>query len=490
MGFVSRFVKEQKRYTKNELRELFDFTESEVEAFLRQLRAYGIVKTVRATAQERDLSDLLEEDLIVADDTATSGECFYVFTYVGILTSFKRVIKCYPKYIHSDCEPTAELKQVLKVLQRYGSKEQIVTLYHGTDHGNGFNLLAVMLYLLNDFHQYGAYTNDEDIVEKNGEGPILWERTISNGFAIISSNRPYYIDYYTSRTVDDDYDFFHRLHLCIVSSCSKQLQSAGILDLFDMIPVDVSEEKIEDFGETEYILYRIQSELNVQFNTRKQMLLKTLYAFIANARTLETNDGISMYGTTSFNLVWEQVCSEVFQNKLKTQLRHLHLPGGVKAPFYQMDTLLDLIEKPKWVGISASGTSFTKTSSETLTPDLIALHEIDGDLAFVILDAKYYCIQLSETAPLRGQPGVGDVTKQYLYQLAYKEFLDAHGITTVKNCFLMPVETDEVIRIGEAYMSMLDRIGLQRIQIRLLPARKMFDHYLRRRPLGLDILRL
>ena len=488
MSFISQFVKEQKRYTKNELRELFSFTENEVETFLRQLRAYGIVKTVRATSQERDLSDLIEEDLIVADETASSGECFYVFTYVGILTSHKRVIKCYPKYLQSISDPTSELKQVLKVLQRYGSKEQIVTLYHGTDRGTGFNLLAVMLYLLDDFHQYGAYTNDEDIVEKNGEGPILWERTISNGFAIISNNRPYYIDYYTSRTIDDEYDFFHRLHLCVVSSCSKQLQSAGIMELFDMIPVDVSEEKIDDFGETEYILYRIQSELNVQFNTRKQTLLKTLYAFIANARTLETNDGISMYGTPSFNLVWEQVCSEVFQNKLKTQLRHLHLPGGVRPPFRQMDTLLDLIEKPKWAGISNSGTSFVKESNDTLTPDLIGLQEIDGDMAFIILDAKYYCIQLSENAMLRGQPGVGDVTKQYLYQLAYKGFLDAHNITNVKNCFLMPVETDEVEKVGEAYMSMLDNLGLQRIQIRLLPAKKMFDQYLRRRPLGLDIL--
>ena len=36
-----------------------------------------------------------------------------------------------------------------------------------------------------------------------------------------------------------------------------------------------------------------------------------------------------MYGTNSFNLVWEDVCAEVFNNKLKTQLRHLPLPDGL-----------------------------------------------------------------------------------------------------------------------------------------------------------------
>lgn len=488
MGFVSRFVKEQKRYTKSELRELFDFTENEVEVFLRQLKAYGIVKTVKATAQQRDLSDLIDEDLIVSDEAAPNGECFYVFTYVGILTASKRVIKCYPKYISTTTEPTAELKQILKVLQRYGSKEQIVTLYHGNDQGNGFNLLAVMLYLLDDYHQYGAYTNDEDIIERNGEGPILWDRTISNGFAIISNNRPYYIDYVTSRTVDDDYDYFHRLHLSVVSFCSRQLQEAGILSLFDMIPAEVSEEKIDEFGETDYILYRIQSELNIQFNTRKQILLKTLYAFIANARTLEDNTGISMYGTTSFNLVWEKVCAEVFHSKLKTQLRHLHIPGGVSQPYSPTQTLIEVIEKPKWVGINNNGQLFTKEAADTLIPDLISIHEINGQPSFIILDAKYYCIQLTEDKVLRGQPGIGDVTKQYLYQLAYKDFLAAHNIQIVKNCFLMPTEANSVISKGEAHMNMLDQLGLQRIQLRLLPAKIMYDHYLRRRPMSIDFL--
>ena len=46
------------------------------------------------------------------------------------------------------------------------------------------------LFLLEDYHQYGAYINSEDIVEVNGEGSILWGQTIDNGFALISNNRP------------------------------------------------------------------------------------------------------------------------------------------------------------------------------------------------------------------------------------------------------------------------------------------------------------
>ena len=59
-----------------------------------------------------------------------------------------------------------------------------------------------------------------------------------------------------------------------------------------------------------------------------------------------------------------------------------------------------------------------------------------GVCNFVIFDAKYYLIQLEHDEELRGQPGISDIVKQYLYQLAYKEFTDLHNITHVKNCFL------------------------------------------------------
>ena len=73
---------------------------------------------------------------------------------------------------------------------------------------------------------------------------------------------------------------------------------------------------------------------------------------------------------------------------------------------------------------------------------------------------------------------MGDVTKQYLYQLAYKEFINAHHITKVRNCFLMPTEQDEIVIKGVAKMSILENLGLENIQIRLIPATKLYDYYL------------
>jgi len=382
------------------------------------------------------------------------------------------------------------MKLVLKVINRYGSKEQIINLYNGDAEHSSFNILAVILFLLNDYYEYGVYNNSEDIVEVNGEGEILWDKTINESFSLVSNNRPYHMDLYTKKTVDDEFDFFKRLHECVLTECSKQLEAADLLELFDFVAVDLSEEVLDGFGDVDYILYRLQSEFNIQFNTRKQILLKTLYAYIAHNRTLENSYGISMYGTNSFNLVWEDVCAEVFSNKLQTSLGQLELPVPLLNSYQATDKLIDIIKKPVWAGSKVDGSTFEKPAKDTLIPDLITIWQQGGVYQFIILDAKYYNIQLEEGKQLRGQPGVGDVTKQYLYQLAYKKFLADHQIEDVKNCFLMPTQSNEIVKLGVAKMDILSSLELRDIQIRQVPIKTMYGYYLSRRTMNISELQL
>ena len=477
MDFVSVYIREQRRYTKKELLTMFRFNEDEIEKFIKELKSYGVVKAVKNEPGQKDLTDLNEEDIEITDDTLPNEEIYYVFTFVGVITFGNRVLKCYPKYITTP-NPYEEVKEVLKVLNKYSSSEQMIKMFNGEDKKGSFNLLAVILYLMQDYYENGIYSNSEDIVEVNGEGSILWDQTISDGFAIISEDKPYYVELYTHHTVDDEYDYFTRLHKTVLTECSKQLDEAGLLGLFEYDSLELSEEILGDFGETEYILYRLQSELNVQFNTRRQLLLKSIYAYISQQKTLTDQSCVSLFGTTSFNLVWEKVCADVFDNKLHIALGKLKLPVLLQDGYKKTAELIDIIDKPQWFGRREDDSFFTKESQETLRPDLIGIYNVDGQSVFVIFDAKYYCIQLEENKALRGQPGVGDVTKQYLYQLAYGNFIKDHGIQGVKNCFLMPTEKDEVVDLGYARMPMLEGLNLENISIRLMPARFMYHCYL------------
>lgn len=490
MKIVSRYVREQKRYTKNDLKSIFSFDETGVEKFIKSLKAYGVLKSVKNSTAQLEMSDLLDEDIEITDETAESGDCLYVFTYVGIITSGSRVIKVYPKYLLSQKEPLAEMKQVIRVLERYSnSKKQIINIFNGDGENRSFNILAVILFLLNDYYEYGVYTNSEDIIEINGEGEILWGKTIDESFAMIEDNRPYYMELYTGKTVEDDMDYFKRLHECVLTECSRQLHVAQLDELFGMDELALSEETLLDFGDKDYILERLHKELNIQFNTRRQILLKTIYTYISqDRRMLEENDGISMFGTTAYHAVWEDVCADVFDNKLNTTLGQLKMSVPLADEFKDRstETLLSIIEKPKWKGIDMEEVD----AADTLIPDLISIPQINGADYFLIFDAKYYNIQLEKGKSLRGNPGVGDVTKQYLYQLAYKEFINAHHIPVVKNCFLMPTENTEIIKKGVARMPMLEALGLENIQIRLIPASMLYERYLAKGKIDIGLLEL
>lgn len=466
MAVASGYVRELKRYTKEYLASLFELADDQLDAFINNLKAAGIVYSVPKNTEQFNLSDLMDDDIIVSNNT--DNDCLYVFKYVGVITVGNTVIKCYPKYLTSYTEqeltngnvPLSELKQVLKVLGKFAAKEQIINMCNGDEQKASFNTLAVILYLLNDYFEYGVYVNDEEIIELNGEGAILWEKTISDGFALIKNNAPYYVDLYTHRIVDNENDYIQRLHKFVLTQSFKQLDDAGLAELFDLSEVNISDEMLSDFGEVDYILYQLQAELNVQFNTRKQSLLKTLYAYIAQEKTLENNYGLSLFGTSSFHVVWEKVCAQVLDN--------------------QYERLKSEIDAPQWYGYDeADGKYFTAGKKvDTLIPDIIVLDCNSEMKHFAILDAKYYCIQLQKGRQPVNYPGIGDVTKQYLYELAYKKYIKANDFDRVSNCFLMPTQGTKTIVYGAVSMEMFAELKLQPIQVRLLPAETIYRCYL------------
>ena len=61
---------------------------------------------------------------------------------------------------------------------------------------------------------------------------------------------------------------------------------------------------------------------------------------------------------------------------------------------------------------------------------------------FYILDAKYYCPNWTDDS-ISGQPSVEDVSKQYLYYLAYRDVLERYKVSEVRNYFLMPKRKGE-----------------------------------------------
>lgn len=481
------FFKERKHYTLQNIADiLYEKENADLEETRRLvgiLKKYGVVKAVKRTKPEFD--DLSNEDIVLTDVVDNSSDIEYVFDYVGVVVLEGHVFKCYPKYIETKDKPFDELKQVLKVIKKYNSSEQLIYLFNGEDDSRIFNRLAVALHLLEEYYADGLYTNQKEIIETNGEGEILWDKTIDETFAIIQNNKPYYVELQTKNTVDNDLDYFRRLHECVLTTCSNELKNVGLLQLFDLSEVNLTQEELSDFGDDNYILYRLQSEIQSQYVTRKQNLLKTIYTYIANDKTDKDDINYSLYGTNSFNLVWEKVCAENFGSVLDTAIADLPLyEETTNKTDTKETTLRDVIKAPRWRKSEYPMVKDPKV--ETLKPDLVCIYPVDEeqkDYCFGIYDAKYYCIDYQvkdNKAKISGQPGVGDVTKQYLYQLAFDDFIVKQGYRYVQNMFFCPGETADK-DFGWVQMDMLHQIGdkkLENIAVVKLCASEMYDIYL------------
>lgn len=476
---ISVFLREQKRYSQKELLEIFDCSEEQLDLIISKLKEFGILKIVRKSSPQLNMSDLVNECVEIIPVEAIGKDYYYVFVFVGILIVASRIIKCYPKYLCNVDNPIKELQVVCKVIEKYSSKEQIIYMLNDYTRNSSFNLLALLLFLMHDYFENGIYNNSKNIFEINGSGEVFWDKTINETFSILSNNRPYYIEIQTKKRVNNDFDYFKRLHECILTLISKELMEADLLSLFELTPIELTDECLTEFGDREYILYRLENELNIQFNTRKQLVLKGIYSYIKHGGQLDYRDGFSFFGTNSFNLVWECVCSEILNNQLDIPLGQLRLPVTLNKEYNSQTKLINLIEKPFWSIID-------KEAKDTLTPDLITIFKNQ----FYIFDAKYYTPNLKHGESPKGQPGIESISKQYLYQLAYKKFIDAHGFEGVKNCFLLPTEEDTIIDLGEVSMKIFSNLGLENIRVRCIPASLAYDFYLLGKKLDINMLKL
>jgi hypothetical protein len=469
----------------------------QVVTLIKKLKEYGILKTYYSKKKGyAQLAESAEE--VIAPTIAGDTKYRYAFNFVGVLfvavgeKEYKKeyLLKCYPKYIkeYTEDRDNAKFKTVLRVLAKFNKAENI-TLYGETHIKDYAGRIAVMLELLNNYWEYGIYKNEKDILEDNGSGEIDWERTIGGTTAIIAENRPYYVNLQTRRTVGDEYDYFTRLHKSILKECSEELRVLDLFALFgDLSPVELTDEILPDFGDADYIDYRIGNELNIQFNTQRQYVLRLMRAYLGVNEQYRSDDEFKMFGTTSFHGIWEDVCKSVLGDCLKQP-----------QPNYQNRKLLELIRKPKWT--LGGGICLT----DTLIPDLICIQDnrqgnVQGDVQgkrFYIFDAKYYDIEISEDCKtVTGQPGLESITKQFLYELAYynvddnahKNFFETSGITEIKNCFLFPCDGGggegiyDRAATGRVSFDIFGddmmKKGLQNILVRKVYAPKFYEAYL------------
>lgn len=453
-NMIPLIVKEEKRYSKSALSNKISCDEEKISRILDKLLNNNIVKIVYSKNRK-----------------------YFKFTFVGVIIIEDLVIKSFPKYMRN--YDFNDFKQVIKVIKKVNRNKDEFYQEDDFSDEDSLNMLPVLLFLIKDYFENGLYETTQEIIEINGNNEILWEKTVNNFYPIIVNNRPFYTDLFTKKRVKDLDNYFRKLHEIILTECFKQLDEVNLLDLFDFTKVILTDETMDNFNDNaDNILDKIKNEKNKQYNTRKLKVLTAMEMYLSNKGShFAASDCLSIYGTRSFEYIWEKVCCSVLNDMKDCSLSELNLPVELTSNFENIKhkSLMDIIEKPSWY---VRGDEEPKEAEKSLEPDLITINEINNKKIFFIFDAKYYNIQFEKELELKGQPGIESITKQYLYELAFKEFVKLHMFDCVKNCFLFPLDSTKVENRGIVELKILNNIELKNIQIILLPAKKIYQLFL------------
>lgn len=324
---------------------------------------------------------------------------FVRFSYVGIAANADNVICILPKYMSRKTTYGAPLinkgRTLIKILKQY----DINTSYFGNrmefyDQSSLSETSEIALadFLLKDYLSNGIWSYQNKYIAEDDANEILWDYTVERSQPVIS-RYPYYFDVFSQGNETLSNTVISRIHKWAISYVASRYSE--VLDL-EIIFDEIESTDIDELGDQEYLIEIINKELRITFNDRDITLLKSLKELLKSGTSASVQD-YTLYGKNKFEHVWEDAVSFNFRNEYRE--------------------FAGFISKPEWVD-SGSGKI---TEKKTLRPDVIKWIKNDTRSVVLIIDAKYYLFDFNAiNQKAENNPGVGDIVKQYFYELVLK----------------------------------------------------------------------
>lgn len=419
--------------------------------YFKELKKYALDECFQSENSEI-LNKLMERNIVVRDNQSIS------FRFVGMVALTDCIVIVFPKYKADPHEKVKEkqdeyikyTKNIFKVFEKYVNKKTDSSLLKKDcdEEEEYLNLFSLYKSLIDDFIEYGLYENERHIHTLCGDGEIDWNKTIGeldNHFNTLKN--PIYLNYYTHDIEEEQENYIRSIQKKLLTDAASYFEEFRKFGL-DGFQFDFHFDG-DLIGDEEYQIFKIDLELRENFSERKINLLKLMRS-ILKEKMHSIYEDINIYGTKSYHSIWENVCQNVLGHD---------------------STLRKNIPKPNWKSVNNEEDNY----SSSFIPDIV--FEENNDLH--IYDAKYYETEFDEKGKLKNNaPGIGDISKQFLYEESYRAYYKEAGIKKSRyyNAFLFPTEETQHSYIGEVSFEIFQG---KKIELFKLSTEKMYESYLK-----------
>lgn len=363
--------------------------------------------------------DVLKREMV--DQGFFSGNRFsFVGLYYSVQT--QTTVIGYPKYlpdvnknnrtaiihhVQLICKVAAQAESRLKLSRK--SSAYNFDSYAAQPENQRVTPYNLATFIVQDYIEYGLFSEKTKTFEVNGGGNINWSRTM-HSFSPIIDRVPVFLQVVTQRFRRNGAHIITPLHAWIVTQCAKLLQTLGE---YTDLELPALREDFEDNDLEQYVPYLL-GKLSYVFSERELRLLRALAAWCGQSVFYRY-----CFGVTAFELLWEYAAKQVFGNIDDTR-------SG--PPSYHINGKV-------YKGSGASIPDILRVFSDNDNPK---------NNYFGILDAKYYLTVINEGSnTINYAPPNSDIAKQIEYCHYLRQLYPSDSIL-FSNSFLLPAYQEKV----------------------------------------------